>query len=139
MQGGKKVGLNNGGSIIVGDKGILYSPTRRRQGVGTAARRRLPRLQGPAANACPQPARRQQQTMDEGQKVEWLAAIKGGPCAAQQLRLRRHARGVHPAGQRRHPRTAAQKLEWDGPNLKFPNAPAAEKWLKRQYREPWSL
>ncbi len=36
-------------------------------------------------------------------------------------------------------REQGRKLEWDGPNLKFPNAPDADKWLKRQYREPWSL
>ena len=34
---------------------------------------------------------------------------------------------------------AGKRLEWDGPNMKFPNAPDAEKFLRREYRDPWSL
>lgn len=29
-------------------------------------------------------------------------------------------------------------LEWDSKNMKFPNYPAAEKYLRRTYREGWS-
>jgi hypothetical protein len=31
------------------------------------------------------------------------------------------------------------RLEWDGPNMKFPNAADAEQLLRRQYRAPWTL
>ncbi len=34
---------------------------------------------------------------------------------------------------------AGKKLEWDAKAMKFPNAPEAEKFLKREYREGWSL
>ena len=34
-------------------------------------------------------------------------------------------------------RTPDQKLEWDAPRLKIPNFSAAEKFLKRTYREGW--
>ncbi len=34
---------------------------------------------------------------------------------------------------------AGKKLEWDSKNLKFPNAPDAEKYLRREYRDGWSL
>lgn len=34
---------------------------------------------------------------------------------------------------------AGKKLEWDRDNMKFPNAPEAEKFLARSYREGWSL
>ena len=34
---------------------------------------------------------------------------------------------------------AGQKLEWDAKNMKFPNAPEAEKFLKRDYRKGWTL
>ena len=30
-------------------------------------------------------------------------------------------------------RRQGKKLEWDGPNMKFPNAPEADRWLKRGY------
>ncbi|MEX2578269.1 MAG: Gfo/Idh/MocA family oxidoreductase [Verrucomicrobiales bacterium] len=34
---------------------------------------------------------------------------------------------------------AGKKLEWDAKNMKFPNAPEAEKFLGRKYRDGWSL
>jgi hypothetical protein len=30
-------------------------------------------------------------------------------------------------------------LEWDGENMKFPNTPRAEKWLRRDYRSGWEF
>lgn len=32
-----------------------------------------------------------------------------------------------------------KKLEWDGPNMKFTNAPEMDQYLKRTYRTPWTL
>ena len=34
---------------------------------------------------------------------------------------------------------AGEKLEWDAKNMRFPNAPDAEKYLRREYREGWKL
>ncbi|MFT5466612.1 MAG: putative dehydrogenase [Verrucomicrobiales bacterium] len=34
---------------------------------------------------------------------------------------------------------AGKKLEWDTKNLKIPNAPEAEKFISREYRDGWSL
>jgi hypothetical protein len=34
---------------------------------------------------------------------------------------------------------AGKKLEWDSANMKFPNAPDAEKFLSRTYRDGWVL
>lgn len=34
---------------------------------------------------------------------------------------------------------AGKKLEWDTKNLKFPNAPEAEQYISRKYRDGWSL
>jgi predicted dehydrogenase len=34
---------------------------------------------------------------------------------------------------------AGKKLEWDAENLKFPNAPEAEKFLHCEYRQGWTL
>ncbi len=34
---------------------------------------------------------------------------------------------------------AGQKLEWDGAAMKVTNLPEANQWLRRQYREGWSL
>ena len=32
-----------------------------------------------------------------------------------------------------------QKLEWDAADLKIPNFPEAEKYLRRTYREGWKV
>lgn len=34
---------------------------------------------------------------------------------------------------------AGQKLEWDAVKMRFPNAPQAERFLKREYRKGWNL
>ena len=34
---------------------------------------------------------------------------------------------------------AGKKIEYDGANMKITNAPQAEQFLKRQYRQGWSL
>ena len=34
---------------------------------------------------------------------------------------------------------AGQKLAWDGPNFKVTNLPEADKYLRRQYRQGWTL
>ncbi len=36
-------------------------------------------------------------------------------------------------------RMPGQKLTWDSPAMKIPNAPEAERFLKRRYREGWQL
>jgi hypothetical protein len=30
-------------------------------------------------------------------------------------------------------------IEWDAVNMKIPNAPAAERYLRREYRKGWTL
>jgi predicted dehydrogenase len=34
---------------------------------------------------------------------------------------------------------SGMRIEWDAEEMKIPNAPEAEKWLRRAYREGWSL
>ena len=34
---------------------------------------------------------------------------------------------------------AGKKIEWDAENMRIPNAPDAERFLKRDYRKGWSL
>ena len=74
--------------------------------------------------------------MDENQKNEWIAAIKGGPAGAGQLRLRRDADGIHPAGQHRHP-GRRQDARVGRPEHEVPQRPVGRRWLRREYREPF--
>lgn len=36
-------------------------------------------------------------------------------------------------------RVPGQRLDWDAENMKFPNYPEADRYLKRQYREGWTV
>ncbi len=75
---------------------------------------------------------------DEGNKIEWLAAIKGGPLPLSNFDYSGMLTETILLGNVAI-RARGTKLEWDGPNMKFPNAPEAEKLLRREYRKPWSL
>ncbi len=73
-----------------------------------------------------------------GQQAEWIRACKGeGP---QPLC---HFAYAGPLTEANHlgnvAYRAGKKLEWDPKAMKFPNAPEAEKFLGRPYREGWSL
>ncbi|MEE3230325.1 MAG: Gfo/Idh/MocA family oxidoreductase [Planctomycetota bacterium] len=73
-----------------------------------------------------------------GQQAEWIRACKGeGPeplchfAYAGPLTEANHLGNVA--------YRAGKKLEWDAKNMKIPNAPEAEKFLGRSYREGWTL
>ena len=73
-----------------------------------------------------------------GQQAEWIRACKGDKreplcnfAYAGPLTEANHLGNVA--------FRAAKKLEWDAKNMKIPNAPEAEKFLGRKYRDGWSL
>ena len=54
-----------------------------------------------------------------------------------QLRLLRSADRSSPAGQRRV--SHRPTLEWDAANLKATNCPAADQYIRKQYRSGWEV
>ena len=74
--------------------------------------------------------------MDLNQKKEWIAAIKGGRPALGNFDYAGMLAEFIVLGNVAI-RAGGQTLEWDGPNMKFPNAPSAERWLRREYRKPY--
>ncbi len=129
----KPLELNRSGSIIVGEKGMLYSP--HDYGGAWAL---LPADDYRDYKAPAEVLPRNALGNDEGQKIEWIAACKGGKPALSNFDYAGMLTefillgniGIANSGKR---------LEWDGPNMKFPNAPEAEKRLRRQYRQGWSI
>jgi hypothetical protein len=129
----KPVELSSSGSIIVGEKGMLYSP----DDYGgswdllpveafrdyKAAAPTLPRNPGGG---------------DEGQKIEWLAAARGGAPALANFDYAGLLAEFILLGNIAI-KNPGRKLEFDGPGLKFPNYPDADRLLKREYRAPWTL
>jgi len=136
-------GLPRSGSIIVGSKGIMYSPhdyggywELAPKEFGDAYKAPTPTL--PRSRDGEKDEKGHKIDIDQANKDEWIAAIKGGPASVGNFDYAGMLTefillgnvGILAQG---------KKLEWDGPAMKFKNAPEMEKHLKRTYREPWSL
>jgi predicted dehydrogenase len=135
--------LAKGGSIVVGDKGILYSghdyggvwkllPAK------TFADYKAPPRTLPRNPFFEQGANGEQRNLDEGHKVEWIAAIKGGRPALSNFDYAGLLAEFILLGNVAI-RAGGQRLEFDGPGLTFTNAPQANAWLKRGYRPGWEV
>jgi predicted dehydrogenase len=128
---GKKLELNNSGSIIVGEKGIMYSP-HDYGGAWTL----LPADDYRDYKAPPETLPRNPQGGDPGQKMEWVAAIKGGAPALSNFDYAGLLTEFILLGNVAI-KNSGTKLAWDGANMKFPGNPQAEASLRRNYRGPY--
>ena len=68
---------------------------------------------------------------------EWIRACKGGPKPLANFDYSGPLTETILLGN--VAARAGRKLFWDGPNLKVTNAPEANEYLKREYREGWRL
>ena len=127
------VKLNDSGSIFVGEKGLIYSPHDYGGDWQLLPADDFKDFKAPSPTIARNPT-----GDDEGQKIEWLAAARGGPAAMSnfdyagpltEFILLGNVAILH----------GGKKLEWDGPGMRFPNAPEADKALRSQYRAGWEL
>jgi predicted dehydrogenase len=126
--------LKDSGSILVGEKGILFSPD------DYGARYVLfGEGVNEAAKAIPESLPRNGRG-DPGMKQEWAEAIKSGKPA--------HAYSNFDIASMLTEtillgniaiRLTGQKLAWDGPSLQFTNNPAANQYVHYEYRKGWTL
>ncbi|MEM1295967.1 MAG: Gfo/Idh/MocA family oxidoreductase, partial [Verrucomicrobiota bacterium] len=72
-----------------------------------------------------------------GQQAEWIAAAKAGETGLCNFSYSGPLTEANHLGNVAF--RAGKKLEWDTKTLTFANAPEAEKFLGREYRESWSL
>ncbi|MBN1806911.1 MAG: Gfo/Idh/MocA family oxidoreductase [Sedimentisphaerales bacterium] len=68
---------------------------------------------------------------------DWIRACKGGPKPSANFDYSGPLSETILLGN--VAARAGGRIFWDGPNLKITNMPEAEKYLKREYREGWSL
>jgi predicted dehydrogenase len=125
LEDGRRIGT--GGHLFVGDKGKMLGdrliPESRRKEYGKPPQM-IPR--------------------SPGHFVEWIEACKGGKPAgsnfdhagplAEAVLLGNVA--LRPEMKEKMNQTV---LLWDGPNMKITNVPEANKFLRRDYREGWTL
>jgi predicted dehydrogenase len=121
------------GSLLVGAKGILYSPND--YGANYVL---LPRKNFEGYKP-PQPTLPRNGRGDLGMKEEWVRAIlENKPEIAYSnfdiAGLLTETILLGNVAMR-----AGKKLEWDAENMKFPNAPEAEQFLHFEYRKGWTL
>lgn len=129
-----KIKITDSGSLLVGEKGVLFSPDDYGANSFIINDDGSKNLSGkleklPSNNGG-----------DSGQKKEWVAAIKAGkPTVALS--------NFDYAGMLTESvllgnvaiRTTGQKLEFDGPGLKITNNAEASKLLTKEYRKGWEL
>jgi predicted dehydrogenase len=121
-------------SLIVGEKGTMYSPADYGERWVLLPKKQFEGFQNPK----PTLSRHQSSDDDRNQKAEWVEAIKGGPKALSNFDYAGMLAETVLLGNVAI-RQQGKKLEWDGPDMKIKNDSTANQQLKREYRQPWTL
>ena len=88
------------------------------------------------ADSTPKPAEKFKR-ITTSHEMNWIEAIKGKAEATSPFSYAARLTEVMLLGV--VALNAGKKIQYDGANMKIPNAPQAEQFLKRQYRQGWSL
>lgn len=113
------------GVLFVGDEGMLLADYGK---YVLLPEEKFAGFQAPKPYIAPSP----------GQQAEWVLACKGeGPKPLCHFGYSGPLTEANHLGNVAY--RAGKKLEWDAKNMKFPNAPDAEKYIGRTYRDGWSL
>ncbi len=118
------------GTLYVGEKGLLYT------GASGSNFMSIPEAKMKEWPEAPKTLRRIPGN-ERGHQAEFLRACKGGEpanCAFDYAGPMNEIICLGHAALRMPP---GKKLEWDGPAMKFRNAPEADRFLRREYRKGW--
>jgi len=121
------------GSIMVGDKGVLYSPDDYGESWKLLPANKFRDFKAPP------PTLPRNGGGDPGMKREWVAAIKGGPPSMANFNYAGKLTEMLLLGNCAIRAGVQHPLEWDGEAMKFTNWPEANGFLKREYRKGWEL
>jgi predicted dehydrogenase len=121
------------GSLMVGDKGVLYSP----DDYG-GSYKLLPKKNFEGFKP-PKPTLPRNGHGDDGMKEEWARAIMDNNPSIAYSNFDYAGLLTETILLGNVAMRAGKKLEWDGENMKFTNAPEAEKFLHFEYRNGWTL
>jgi predicted dehydrogenase len=123
--------FTDSGSLLVGEKGVLYSPSDYGNEWSLLPKKNFdgykkPALKGPSNNKD-----------DLGMKIEWVAGIKGGPAPYSNFDFAALMTETLLLGNVAV--KLGKKLDWDAANLKVTNVKEAEHLIKTAYRKGWTL
>ncbi len=133
LEQGEEMGA--GGHLFIGDKGKILTKRGGRKSGYTLIPTKRAREYGDPPKKLPRSV---------GHYQEWIDACKGGKPAGSNFDWAGPLTEVVLLGnvalrsQMREELTT-KKLLWDGPNLRFTNSNEANKFLKTEYRQGWSL
>ncbi len=127
LEKGRRLGDNDGGTLLVGDKGKILAP-----GWCAASPRLIPESRMKAYKLPPKTIPR-----SIGHHKEWLEACKGGKPPGANFDFSGLLTEVMLLGNIAI--RTGQRLQWDGPNMVCTNVPEANKYVHRAYREGWTL
>ncbi|HTU88560.1 MAG TPA: Gfo/Idh/MocA family oxidoreductase [Gemmataceae bacterium] len=121
------------GSLLVGSKGVYYSPN------DYGERALLLPKKNFEGYKKPQPILPRNGHGDRGMKEEWARAIMENKPEIAYSNFDFAGLLTETILLGNVAMRAGKKLEWDGENMKFTNAPDAEKFLHFEYRNGWTL
>ena len=126
LEDDEEMGQSGNGTIFIGDKGKMMC-------AGWGGPPRLLPLS--RMESYKRPAKKL--TRSKGHHRDWLDACKGGAPASSNFEYGAKLTELVLLGAiaLRSPK----KIRWDSANMKFPNAPEAEKFLKESYRAGWEV
>jgi len=124
--------LADSGSLLVGEKGLLYSPN----DYG-ASYKLFPEKE--FQNVKVEPKLPRNGGGDGGMKREWAAAIKAGKHEIALSNFDYSGMLTETVLLGNVAIRAGHKLEFDGPGLRFTNDESANRLLRREYRKGWEL
>ena len=141
-------GISPSGCIMVGDKGMVFSPDDGDQELRVFVKLKedkeitaLPRCTAAAAipQTIPRNAFDSKAPPDFRHHQEWIAACKSGKheTAYSNFEIAAYLTEIILLGC--VALRAGQKLQWDGPGMKATNDPDAARFIKRDYRAPWKI
>jgi hypothetical protein len=127
--------LPESGALIVGDKGKLFSPDDYGASFFVAMKGQDELTRGDNHDACkavPQTIPR-----SPGHMQEWFRMMKEGTPAYSNFDIAAYLTEIILLGCIALRMGEGVKMDWDGPNMKSPNLPEAEKFVRRNNRHGW--
>ncbi len=130
---GQGAKLSDSGSLLVGDKGVLFSPNDYGEQYKLLPEEEFREYKGPE-KSLPRNGRG-----DDGMKAEWVEAIRQNKPSIAMSNFNYAAMLTETILLGNVAMRLGKKIEWDGPKLKVTNCPEAEQYIKLKYREGWKL
>ena len=128
LEDGRRMGDRDGGVIFIGDKGKLMC----------GAYGKNPRLiPEPAMKAYTKPSKTIPR-IETSHEMDWVRACKGGEPASSNVDVSGPLTETVLMGNLAI-RSLGQRLQWDGLNMLVTNFEEANQYVRREYRDGWSL